>query len=249
MKPVEFIPPVVALAAAAIWLGSQSRSISSLVEENTVLRERLAAARHPVAGGEEAADSPGHSRATNGKAKKIEWKQIALRITETRGDVADMRANIEIQRLLMELSPEELVAALDEIAVMDLTDEAKRQLESTLIDALSQKDPALAVQRFSDRLSQDGVSWQVGNAFRTWAMKDPAAAMAWMDKQIADGKFESKKLDGRSEARMRFEAGLVGALLESDPAAAAARVESLPENERSSLFTQGMSFRIKAGNE
>ena len=249
MKPVEFIPPVVALAAAALWLGSQSRSISSLVEENTVLRERLEAARHPAASGEEAADSLGYSRTANGKAKKIEWKQLALRIAETRGDVADMRANIEVQRLLMELSPEELLAALDEIATMDLTDEAKRHLEITLFGALSEKDPALAVQRSSDRLTQEGVSWQISNAFRTWAMKDPTAAAAWMDKQIADGKFESKTLDGKSEVRMRFEAGLVGALLESDPGAAAARVGSLPENERSSIFTQGMSFRVKVGNE
>lgn len=253
MKPLEFVPPVVALAAAGLWLGSQSRSISSLVDENTVLRERIENARHAPAHGDEAEKS-GLSHGGNGAKgtkKKIDWKGIALKqlAASGPGDVSNMRAMIALQKTLTEMSPEELVESLDEIASLDLPTEAKTDLESMLIGILTVEHPDLVVQRFGDRLGDPRITWQLPMSFQNWAKKDLAAATAWMDKQIADGKFESKSLDGKNEMRLRFEGGLIGSLLESDPAAAAARIEEIPENDRASLFTQGMFFKTQPGTE
>lgn len=252
MKPIEFIPPAAALAIAVVWLGSQSRSISSLVEENTLLRERLEEARkadfHAVEDGE---DSPGLPVVRDGKTRKIDWKQIALNQMQSDdgGSVEDIRRSMQLRNLLLDLPVEELLNGLDSVAGLDLPAGAKRQLEVALIEVLAEKEPGLAVERLSSRLDDEGMSWQLGNTFRMWAEKDPAAALEWMDKQLADGKFESKTLDGKSELRVRCEAGLVAALLQSDPAAATARVQGLPEDQRSAIFNQGMFFRIKPGAE
>lgn len=101
-------------------------------------------------------------------------------------------------------------------------------------DELSGMDPELALATFANRLNGDdpGMVRRLAKAFGRWAAEDPAAAAAWLDRQIADGLFESKSLDGRSLARMEFEAALLGILLSTDEAAAAARLAELPEDQR-----------------
>ena len=252
MKTIEFIPPAAAIAVAAVWLGSQNRSISSLVGENTLLRERLEAARHatPGAGGENDASAL-LPAGKDGKPRKIDWKQLALNQVPSSegGSVEDIRKSMQLRNLLLELSADELVNGLDSLADLDLPPAVKQQLEAALIEVMTEKDPGLAVERLVSRMDDDRMSWQLGGAFRRWAEKDPAAAIAWMDKQLADGKFESKTLDGKSELRVRCEAGLVAALLGTDPPAALARLQTLPEDQRASVFNQGMFFRIKPGTE
>lgn len=252
MKPIEFIPPAAALAIAVVWLGSQSRSISSLVGENTVLRERLEVARHaaPEAGGVSSSSLlPPPTK--DGKARKIDWKLIAQNHLQSNDgeSVEDIRRQMQFQTLVQELSVDELVNGLDAIAGLDLPGQVQQQIEMSLINALAEKEPGLAVERLSGRMSDEGVSWQLGHTFRKWAEKDPVAAIAWMDKQLADGKFESKTLDGKSEARLRCEAGLVAALVGSDPAAALVRMQGLPEDQRSAIFDQGVFYQIKPGTE
>ncbi|QJE96340.1 hypothetical protein [Luteolibacter luteus] len=252
MKPIEFIPPAAALVVAGVWLGSQGHSLSSLVEENTTLRERLESARHAVPEEEAGSGSPLLPPATkDGKMRKIDWKLIAQNHLQSNNgeSVEDIRRQMQFQAMIQELSADEVVHGLEAIAGLDVPEHVKKQLEMSLINALAEKDPGLAVERLSQRLDDEGVSWQLGNTFRKWAEKEPAGAIAWMDQQLADGKFESKTLDGKSDLQLRCEAGLVAALLESDPAAARARVEALPEEQRSAIFNQGMFFRIKAGTE
>lgn len=252
MKPIEFIPPAAALVVAGIWLGSQGHSLSSLVEENTVLRERLESARHAVPEEGEAGGSTLLPPAKkDGTARKIDWKLIAQNHLQSNNgeSVEDIRRQMQFQSMIQELSADEIVNGLDAIAGLDLPEQVKQQMEMSLINALAEKEPALAVERLSQRMEDDGVSWQLGHTFRKWAEKDSAAAIAWMDKQLADGKFESKSLDGKNSLQIRCEAGLVAALLESDPAAATARMQALPEDQRSEIFDQGLFFRIKAGTE
>lgn len=250
MKPVTFIPPVAALAVAGIWLGSQSRSISSISMENTLLRQRLEAVRLSSAGDGPEQGPAERQGSAKAKGKKVDWKQIAAKLAEQgSGDPAGMRAAIELQKTLLNMSPEELMAGLKEVAEMELGAEAKQQMESLLIGILAEENPELVIHHFENRLDEDRLNWQLPGVFQNWAKKDLAAATAWMDQQIAEGKFESKSLDGKSQPRLRFEGGLIGTLLDSDPAAAQARVESLPEDHRSVLFTQGMFFRIKPANE
>ena len=254
MKPAAFVPPLAALAVAAIWLGSQRRSLSALEEESTLLREHIEAARHAGENGGDASLAANLHRKKEGADKKIDWKDLAQKQMSGRNgnDIPNMRAMIELQKRMLEMSPEELSAALDEIAALDMPAEAKRQLEGMMFSFIAQQDAEhaqLALEKFSGRLGEDSHSWQFASALSTWAKKDVAAASRWMDQQIAAGTFDSKSLDGKSGARLRLEGALVSRLIESDPAAASARVAALPEDQRADIFQQGAFFNLKPGSE
>ena len=82
-------------------------------------------------------------------------------------------------------------------------------------------------------------------ALGVWAGKNPVAATVWVDQQIAAGKLDSKSLDGKSLTRMRFESSLIEVLISTDPAAAAARLKSLPEDQRADALMSGPRNGIK----
>lgn len=251
MKPLHFLPPAAALVASGLWLGLQQRSISTLEKETVLLRQHVEAARHAVA-----ADSdPSLAAArTHGKQEKddIDWKNLADTMAKAeRGGMPDMRAMLKLQTRLMSLSGAELTAALDEIAALELSKDARRSLENMLIGLLAQKEPKLVLDRYIDRINdnRDGMgSWQFAHTFQQWTGKDSAAAIAWFDAQIAAGKFDSKALDGKSQSRLQFEAAVVASLLNSDPDAAGKRIAALPEDQRRELFQQGM-MNVKPGSE
>lgn len=248
LKPVTFIPPVVALAIAGTWLGSQRQSISTLEKQSAALRLAIADRSSGTA-----IDSPQGKSASLAKAAKdkepINWKQVAVQFAEMReaGGMADMRAIMRFQQRLQAMSKEELVAALDEIAALDLPEESRNRLEQMIIGPLVEKDPEFALTKFIDRLqNNDGaLSWQLSNAMQQWAKNDPAAAIAWFDKQIAAGKFDSKSLDGRSQSRIQFERKLIDILLSSDPNAAGHRLGALPEDQRVEILSQFSSQALK----
>ena len=156
------------------------------------------------------------------------------------GGVGDIRAMLDLQKRVADMTEEELIAALKEISTLGLDPEAKAALEDVLASSLIEKDPELALATLADRIpnEDDGVAWQLAGALRDWAKKDPLAAAAWFDKQISAGLFESKSLDGQSQARMEFEAALVGVLLDSDAAAASQRIAELPEDQRREALEQ-----------
>jgi hypothetical protein len=157
----------------------------------------------------------------------------------------DMRTMLRMQRLLMDLSGEELRAQLDEIDALDLADDTRKQLRGMILGILTEKDPKLALDLFGKDSDEEGImSWQMSNALGKWAEKDPAAAIAWLDRQIAEGKLDSKSLDGKNQALIRYESELVEVLLKSDPTAAAARVKALPVDQREELFQQGAFYNL-----
>lgn len=158
---------------------------------------------------------------------------------------------MRMQRLLMDLTAEELCGQLDEIAALDIEENVRKQLQGMIMGSLAEKDPKLALERFGKDLQDDdfGVSWQMSHALRKWADKEPAAAAAWLDKRIAEGGLESKSLDGKNPSLVRFESSLVGALLKTDPAAATARVMALNDAQREQFFQQGFFFQLEKGSE
>jgi hypothetical protein len=241
LKATLLIPPAIALAIAVVWLGSQHRSISTLERQSFVLRQAIA--KHSSGS---AIDSPQARTTAGAKTAKdkqpIDWKQVAARVTDRNrsGNMGDMREMIRFQQRLLEMSKEELVAALDEIATLDLPDETRNLLEQMILGPIAEKDPEFALTRFIDRVQEQnmGFSWQLSDALRRWSEKDPSAAVAWFDKQIAAGKFDSKSLDGKSQARIQFEGGLIRVLLGSDPDAAGRRLAALPEDQRGEVLSR-----------
>ncbi|WP_193213578.1 hypothetical protein [Luteolibacter marinus] len=250
MNPAVFLPPAAALLVVALWIGPQRAEIRDIEHRNEVLRSRIDSAH--LARSEESDPSLAaklKQKETAG-SEGIDWIKFAG-MQDRRGGMADMRAMLKMQESLFALSADELLAGLEEIAALDLPDRKKDQLVQAVIGVLAQKDPELTLDRFADRLrdGDGGMNWQLAEAFNRWIDKDSAAATAWMDRQIEAGTFESKSLDGRSDNRRNFEAALLNHLISTDPAAAAARLAAIPEEQRESVFTQGRFSQLKPGTE
>lgn len=250
MKGLVFIAPIVALAVVGGWIASQRASIGALVSQTTVLRERIALART----GEDA--NPDRSLAGHRDREleegRVDWGALVEGMSPGPfGEGMDMRAMMKMQQQLAAMDAEQIQAALDEIAALEIDVQTRRMLEGMLIGFLARKEPEVALTRYVDRISDDqsGMSWQLANAFGTWAGKNPVAAAAWFDKEIAAGRFDSRSLDGKSTARTRFEAALMGNLLKTSPEGAAGRLAALPEDQRADLFSQSHLVSVKPGTE
>lgn len=251
MKANPWLLPGVALLITGGWISSSKRSAAVLENEIDLLTERIHMAK--TAGDEESKAGGAGKDSQKTKDGKIDWKDLSKKITEMRGGggMGDMRTMMRLQRLLLEMSAEELGAQLDEIAKLDLDDMAKKQLQGMILGALAEKDPKMVIERFGGEAADENSAgrWSVQMALGKWAEKEPAAAAAWLDKQIAAGKFESKSLDGKNQERIRFEGVLVAQLLKTDPAAASARVAGLPEDQREDFFKQGFFFQVTPESE
>lgn len=240
MKLIRLLPPVVALCVVGTWIGVQRRSLAAVEQENTLLQKHIAAVRSG-AGAADPARAKAVAADKTAKDKRFDWKKIAEQFSEMQrgGGMGDMRTMLRLQQRLQAMSQQELIAALDEIAGLDLPAASRAMLEQLVMGPLSQKDPELALNRFLDRQQDDQhgmMSWQLANAFQEWAKKDPAKAGFWFDAQIAAGKFESKALDGKSQSRMQFDGNLIGVLLASDAGAAARRLAAIPEDQRAAVI-------------
>lgn len=240
MKPNPWIFPLLALLAIGGWIFSQKRSAATLEQDITVITSRIQQAR--AAGDTGLKSRVAEEKARKDKERKIDWKDTAAKISKGGNSmIPDMRTMVRMQRFLMDLSGDELRAQLDEIEALDLAADTRKQLRDMFLNILTDKDPELALELFGKDNNADDyrVSWQMSSALRELAHKDPTAAVAWLDRQIAEGKLESKSLDDKNDALIRYESALMGVLLKSDPTAAAARVKALPEDQREELFQQG----------
>jgi hypothetical protein len=240
LKFMPFIPPLLALVVIGIWNTRQTRAIAVMEHDS---REILRVIRDEET---RLADMPKRPRAgkvsPSAVAAAINWKEIPAKISENApgGEAERLRAVISLQQRLKSMTRDELIAALDDIEVMGLDHAERAELVAMIAAELAKKDTEYALDRFVDELEEDpnGLGWQLGDAFGKWAERDPAAATAWFDKQIAAGKFESRSLDGRSEMRSLFEAGVLPELLTSDLEAAGKRLLALPEDQRREVLEQ-----------
>ena len=242
LKVSHMMPPLLALVLVGAWNASQMQSISSLEHEDEQLRGKIATTLAAGIAGED----PTHPKDSHSNTKgSIDWKRMPAVISAVQngGDKAQLRAMIDLQQRLKNMSRDEMIAALDEIDALGLSNEDREELIANILDSLIKLDPQYALTRFVNEIESEfsSIGWRLATAFDQWLKSDPAGALAWFDRQIADGKFESRTLDGKSEMRAKFEAEALQTLLSSDLAAAALRLQSLPEDQRREVLEQ-LSF-------
>lgn len=239
MKANPWLLPALAVIITGSWIGFSKRSAMALKHEITVLTERIRQVR--AAGRDE--PEPGAINSRKELGGKPDWKGLASKLSQNRGagEDGDLRTRMHIQRLLLDMSAGELNVQLDEIAALDLEASARQHLRGTILAVLADKDPKRFIERFGSEAGSEisEVGWRLQRALGKWAETEPAAAAAWLDRQIAAGKFESKSLVGKNQTLPWFEGEVVGALLKSNPVAASARLATLPEDQREELFHQG----------
>ena len=244
LKPKYLIAPALALVAVVGWNIHRHRTVREAEQRNAQWEQRVSQAEAGPARtrAERRPDANAKPASWSGGAGPIDWREVSSRMAEIgeNADPAALRSMMELHERVASMSDTELVAAIEEIEALGLDEGDLESLQELLIEPLVEKNPQLALDRFKDRISDDpdGIGWMLSFAMEGWAAQDPKAASGWLDEQIAAGVFESKTLDGRSEARLEFEAALLGTLLDADPDAAARRVAVLPEDQRREMMEQ-----------
>jgi hypothetical protein len=238
VKWKHLIPPVLAAVVVVVWNARERRTLHALEDETRQLRGQINTVRPATDGDGSAA---GGLRVATPK-RQSDWRDLARRAMSAQGTggKAGLNAMLDFEKRLADMDDAELMAALDAVGGLDLDPAQRTSLEEMIIAPLIERMPDQLLERFADRIGNDGdgVGWQLPGAMAAWAKKDPAAAAAWMDRQLAAGLFESKSLDGRSQARMEFEGALAASLLEQGGAAAAGRIAALPEDQRREALEQ-----------
>ncbi len=242
MKLTHAVLPATALVAVLLWNLPPRRMVQALETSSRNLREQQAAARlaPPQAIREKRQSRAAASQFARDR-KSIDWRYLAAQLLlSEKGELADEEALNNFTERLAEMTREQLLTAMDEIAAIGLEPAIQAKLEAAFVEPLVEKDPELALARFAARIRDDpdDLGSQLSPALLAWARKDLTAASAWFDQAIATGVFESKTLDGRSDPRLEFEAALAGVLLATDPAAVGRRIAGLPQDQRAETLQQ-----------
>lgn len=244
MKPVHFLPPAAAVILVGVWNSVEQRAISTAKADRTELREKISQALPDA----RVAELQLVSHITR-PAPTDDWRAAAELLTgEPVGDAAKAKEWLALREKLGRMTREEILASMDEIERLGLTDNAKQRLEEMLLERLAKLSPGDALERFGNRLADSSSSLfpQLTDALRDWAKRDLPAATEWLDRQIAAGKFDMTTLDGKSDALIGYEAALLESMLATAPEAVAARLAALPEDQRREVLEQ-ISFQDLAG--
>jgi hypothetical protein len=249
MKAKLLIPPAIALILLIGCIGPQRRSMAAVETECARLRAAIAAVKSQSVGGANPHDPLEKRR------NAMEWKLFAEQFPGNprgislvfTGVLPDERLALRVRQRMKAMSTAEVIATLDEIAAFDLSVESRANLEWTLFDDFAWRDPATALELMERRGIAVGsdMYWQLSSrALEMWARKDAVAAEAWLDRQIAAGKFKSKALAGGDGFRQEaVESALIRALLSVSPETATLRVAALSEYQRGKILsTYSMDF-------
>jgi len=233
-------PPVVALAVVGTGIGMQRREMAELERGNEVLR-RVEKAERPAV-----PEKVSNTSVITGR--RIDWRQLVAM-----PGWRQSMAITQVRRLLYELSSEELLANLDQLAAVEVSEEMQQELESLLLYMLGRRDPRILFDRFSDELRNERLplrqSIALGATFRRWVERDCRAAAAWMDEQVAAGAFESKSLNGLHAHRLTFESDLIRLMAAANPASASARVTAMSEPLRSAVLKNDLLLNYRRAEE
>lgn len=259
MKPLHLLPPLAALVAGGVWLGSLAASRNSIREDNASLRDRIAAARNSARDDSPVSLAEQRTRGGSATANRSiispelrEWQHLAESLVQAdaTGGMQNLRLNLRLQSRLKKMSAEEILTTFDELGASDVSREGLAAVQRMFFDAAAEKDPQLTLRHFESALA-DGyhpLSWSVSAAFGRWLGKDSAAATAWLDEMSAAGKFETKRLDGRNPTFIHCVGPVIASLLASDPAGSESRLQGLPEAQRLEILTSHIG-QLQPGTE
>ncbi|MDB6080470.1 MAG: hypothetical protein JWO82_4217 [Akkermansiaceae bacterium] len=226
--------PLAALIFVGVWRVRQGEELRALRKEMsrdeaelTLRSTRAESARH---GATAAVDGAGRT-----DPAKVDWRKVceAWSGRASSDGMSDMES-ARLRSQMLEWSAAQLIAALEQIDGSDFDSMNRQKAAGPLIAALVEKDPAAALAR-SERLAVAGKGQDysyLDQALKGLAGRDPGAAIAWLDRQNAAGLISPA---GQEVSRM-FEGALIIGLAQSDPAAAARRLESSPPERRAELL-------------
>ena len=248
MKLIHYVPPVVVLVIAAAWLAHLRGSNAALELENRSLQVRIEESRSAPAPENErpraaAISAPAKSEekpsekqpkpSTDWVSTSRDWQKLILFIN----DEANYRyteAWKRLEKLVSEMSADELVKAYTELAALAVHAPLREDLEWVMLKELETTNPEFAFSQYIAKYQSEGKAPSRIGAFNKWLAREPVAATTWYESQLASGVFYTR-LGGKSPVLLPFESAFILSLLGSDPAAAEQRMKNIPPELRSSL--------------
>ncbi len=216
MKPRSLTwPDLSLLLAAAGGLGFfllQHRSAGKLEEENARLSQRIEAWEKRVESSAEEENSGLNAKALVKSGPSGMAKLAAILRGADSGNPAAFRESLMLGSQFRTLDAASLERMIADARASDLSEEDRERIVGKLLDVLVEKDPARAFavieEGFAGKTSRQ-IHHQLlvrSGLFEKWILRDGPQALAWLDKQIAAGLFESRSLAGTSRVRQEYEA-------------------------------------------
>lgn len=224
MKATSFAPLIIALILGGAWIVTRQQSIYALDRRSDLLESAIVA-RNSAA----SVDNPPtriQTSSSQGKGKtSFDWREIADKM-ENAGfnDIEQMMFDQRINSV----PKEELLSALDEIALLEIPQAIRTELEEKVVFPLSNKFPEFAITHLTGRNLGGICAQYLIPAMEKWARQDFEKASAWMDVQISSDTFATKALDGKSPIRIGYESVLIRTLLAKDEAQVSQRLSRIP---------------------
>ena len=251
MKPIHYAPPLIALMIGAAWLASLRASNRELEQSNLSLQRKIVEASNSsgvksdrARAGTKGAKAKREKKPSNEDIKPSDdwvntsrdWSELVM-FNNNEGARFNLTAACRrLEKLASEMSGDQLVRAYTEMAALPVEAEFRNYLESMMLDELKGKNPEFAFSQYLAKCQNESIDPVRMGDFRKWLARDPAAATAWYESQVAGEVFD-KTLDGKSPTMIPFESAFIMSLLASDPAAAEQRLNNLPPDLRASVGT------------
>ncbi|YCM42079.1 hypothetical protein V2O64_12280 [Verrucomicrobiaceae bacterium 227] len=252
MQIYHFIAPALALIAIIFVIGRQETALAEYREKTQVVRERL---KEVTAARALAKSTPSEVGGTAPKTDDLtlpdgspDWNAIFKLTTEAMKE-GGARANLtklpEFQKRITAMSEDEIAEGMAKIRDLDLDEKSRRKLESGLLIQLAGKAPLKTLELIGDPINerQNPLGWPQQIAFSKLVREDTVAAMAWLDRQIKEGKLIFTALSPDDNPRFHLERTLIGQLIGTDLTTAMARTTSLSKEERDQLFDNTREWR------
>jgi RNA polymerase sigma factor (sigma-70 family) len=241
MKLTAFAPPAIVLVIAGAWIASQRQTIHALDRQSVSLEAAVANRASTDSVTRDDIPASVQASAASAKEAKLDWNDIAERLANSDfTDIDQLKFDLRIQSL----SQEEMLAAMDEIALLSVPEKIRDRLEYMVVFPFSKRFPEFMVKNLTARELGGTSAMYLDGAFETWAMKDSANAQAWLDAQVSAGTFESKTLDGKNWLWIQYEGGLLRSRLLQDGDALETRLDQLPaEMHKDVLHALGTAWK------
>ena len=239
MKTTPFVPPVIALIAVGLWISPKWDALAAVDRKEMSLSGMSGRASSGTTVGGGALSRVTSVEVRSGKL--FAWEKVGAGMTENRisGRLVTMTTieDTSLDHLLGKLSVEELVAELEEVARAEMDEISRRWIETKIFRLLIKKSPDVALSHAREKGAVARNSFVMKEALFQRAIKDPLAAAAWLDQQVAAGEFETKRLDGTNPLRTRLESALLERMFSVDPDAASSRLEGMSPAAKMEVMT------------
>jgi len=207
-------PDLSLLLAVAGGLGFfllQHRSAGQMEEENARLSQRIEAWEKRVESSAEEENSGPSAKALAKSGPSGMAKLAAILRNADNGNPAAFRESLMLESQFRTLDVASLERMIADARAADLSEEDREHIVGKLLEVLVEKDPVRAFAVIEEgftgktpREIQQQLSKRSG-LFEKWILRDGPQALAWLDRQIAAGLFESRSLAGTSTVRQEYE--------------------------------------------